>query len=539
MRARRTLHVLNSAIVKLSKLTVASKVYRGVSGGRLPTSFRMPNDFGVCGGIDSAFMSTTLDRDEAMRYAASTDGPAVVFEIQQGMVDRGADIGWLSQYPHERELLFAPLTGLEVQRTSVEGSVVVVVLHLSINLTALTIEQVLGKRKKLLVDMVPGLKAELKQALRDEGIATSSGEDFLADKLTPRIKAGPLRHKEEWYNVDSQFKAALDAILKLRRELGPGGTARVDVLMSEHISALAHFGFGAHGAITADVANMLRALESTMYQTRVAAVRNLGKKLQPPALAVRAAAVVAMLEDSAEGVRRAAVETLSKLDTPALATHAAAIFAMLEHSDDGVRLAATQTLRKLDAPTLATHAAAIVAMLEHSDDSMRSAAAETLRKLDALTLATHAAAIVAMLEHSDDGVRRAAVETLGKLDAPALATHAAAIVAMLEHSHGGVRRTAVETLGGLDAPTLAVHAATIIAKLEHSYPRVRLAAVEVLLKFDAPTLTPYADVIVTMLEHPDGDVRRAALKMLGKLGKDVLTALQLSSDARWQLGLDK
>ena len=30
------------------------------------------------------------------------------------MIDRGADIGWLSQYPHEARSLFAPLTGLEV-----------------------------------------------------------------------------------------------------------------------------------------------------------------------------------------------------------------------------------------------------------------------------------------------------------------------------------------------------------------------------------------------------------------------------------------
>ena len=31
-----------------------------------------------------------------------------------GMVDRGADLSWLSQYPGEKEVLFAPLTGMEV-----------------------------------------------------------------------------------------------------------------------------------------------------------------------------------------------------------------------------------------------------------------------------------------------------------------------------------------------------------------------------------------------------------------------------------------
>ena len=37
-------------------------------------------------------MSTTTDRDVAMQYAAS-GGKGVVFEIQMGMIDRGANIG--------------------------------------------------------------------------------------------------------------------------------------------------------------------------------------------------------------------------------------------------------------------------------------------------------------------------------------------------------------------------------------------------------------------------------------------------------------
>ena len=40
-----------------------------------------------------------------------------------------------------------------MQEVRVEGSVMVVVAKLSVNLTSLTIEQVLGKRKKMLSDM--------------------------------------------------------------------------------------------------------------------------------------------------------------------------------------------------------------------------------------------------------------------------------------------------------------------------------------------------------------------------------------------------
>ena len=93
-----TLHAINSSIVKLGKLTIATKVYRGLSGFVLPEQFWEANEFGVKGGIEGAFMSTTTDRAVAMSYAAGSGGRAgFVFEIQQGMIDRGADIGFLSQ----------------------------------------------------------------------------------------------------------------------------------------------------------------------------------------------------------------------------------------------------------------------------------------------------------------------------------------------------------------------------------------------------------------------------------------------------------
>ena len=47
-----TLHVLNSLVVKCSKLTVASPVYRGSARGVLPTSFWEKNEQGVRGGVE-------------------------------------------------------------------------------------------------------------------------------------------------------------------------------------------------------------------------------------------------------------------------------------------------------------------------------------------------------------------------------------------------------------------------------------------------------------------------------------------------------
>ena len=109
-----SLHVINSSIVKLGKITKACKVYRGISKGTLPDDFWRRNALNVRGGVEFGFMSTTRDLQTARFYALSQSKVGMIFEIEQGMVDRGADLSWLSQYPHEKEILFGPLTGLEM-----------------------------------------------------------------------------------------------------------------------------------------------------------------------------------------------------------------------------------------------------------------------------------------------------------------------------------------------------------------------------------------------------------------------------------------
>lgn len=124
-------------------------VYRGVAGGVLPDQFWTPNEHGVMGGIELGVMSTTTDREVALMYMRQSDKAAkMVFEIRMGMIDRGADVSLLSQFPGEKEFLFAPLTGLEVASVPrVEGDVVVVELRLSCNLHDQTLEEVIGKMR--------------------------------------------------------------------------------------------------------------------------------------------------------------------------------------------------------------------------------------------------------------------------------------------------------------------------------------------------------------------------------------------------------
>ena len=126
-----TIHAINSCVIKLSKLTKAGKVWRGIKGATLPKEFWTPNEMGVRGGIEYAFSSTTTDHEQALLYASSgsegmVSDASTIFEMQMGMVDRGADLTWLSQYPHEREVLLPPLTGIEALGTDVQGSMLVI-----------------------------------------------------------------------------------------------------------------------------------------------------------------------------------------------------------------------------------------------------------------------------------------------------------------------------------------------------------------------------------------------------------------------------
>ena len=71
----------------------AFRVYRGTKGGILPPQFWKPNEMNVRGGIELGFMSTTTQRDVAIKFASGDeDKPSLVFEIQMGMVDRGAPV---------------------------------------------------------------------------------------------------------------------------------------------------------------------------------------------------------------------------------------------------------------------------------------------------------------------------------------------------------------------------------------------------------------------------------------------------------------
>jgi len=66
-----TIHAIASALKKVSRFTElpkGGKVYRGMSGVRLPEVFEVPDEYGCRGGVELGFMSTSTDKDQAIKY---------------------------------------------------------------------------------------------------------------------------------------------------------------------------------------------------------------------------------------------------------------------------------------------------------------------------------------------------------------------------------------------------------------------------------------------------------------------------------------
>lgn len=209
-----TIWVLNSAIVKLKALTPAAKVYRGLKGLALPKSFRCVNEHGIRGGVEPGFMSTTLDYGVAMQYASDQNASntgigGIVFEIQQGLIDRGCDLSWLSQYPFEREILFAPLTGIEVLDTRVDGSVLVVGLRPTTNQNAPTIDAVISRLQSSHLQFLDLHMEEFKR--------TDAPETALAPLNT--LKQSAKKRDAKWFNEAENYLEATGKALDAREEV--------------------------------------------------------------------------------------------------------------------------------------------------------------------------------------------------------------------------------------------------------------------------------------------------------------------------------
>ena len=128
-----------SAVLKLSALSRPARVYRGVreTGMQLPREFFEEGASGFAGGVERSFMSTTKSPAVAIDYSGGEETPGSILVMDFEMGSRGAAVRWVSQYPHEEELLFPPLTTLSTRRVSQRGAKRIIVVSLDVSTSVL------------------------------------------------------------------------------------------------------------------------------------------------------------------------------------------------------------------------------------------------------------------------------------------------------------------------------------------------------------------------------------------------------------------
>jgi hypothetical protein len=210
-----TVHLINSGLLKLSKLQQCVVVYRGIGGVTLPEVFREPNKDGAKGGVEFGFMSCSTKRDVALGYAAGKECGGTLLKMKMGMFHKGAQLNWLSQYPEEEEILFPPLTGIEVtgdpRVTGAEGAATVELfpVQLTTNLQSMEIEKLLALRKLHHMQTLSIFRSELHQ----RKVPPSLMQGFALHQKTMAARDG------SWFNNDVNFSDAVNRAIQVLRHL--------------------------------------------------------------------------------------------------------------------------------------------------------------------------------------------------------------------------------------------------------------------------------------------------------------------------------
>lgn len=229
-----TLQMINSGILKLaawSKLPSNRKVYRGLSGMRLPDCFFQNDMFGCRGGVELSFMSTTQSMDVAMQYAGLGVLP-ILFEIDVGQVDRGASLSWCSQYPGEDEVLLTPMSNLEVigvPRVEMVSAkqVLIFSLRLNVNLRSPMKEELEARRKLYHMTALANNLLEAERDLRQQVKALAKGAEGAVQKEGAVVMSHILgecrdlvrahgRRDPAWFNNDVQYRQAIEEGTNMR-----------------------------------------------------------------------------------------------------------------------------------------------------------------------------------------------------------------------------------------------------------------------------------------------------------------------------------
>jgi len=214
-----TIGLLISGLIKLGRISSpprSRRAYRGLAGLDLPSAFFTPDEQGFCGVVEPAFLSMSDDEATALRYSGLADGKkATIFELQLGKASLGAEVEWLSQFPHERERILPPWTHLEVVGTPTvrEDGVTVVELRPTVFQNVRTVEEVTGARREEIKAHISGLVIDLRNEVGLADVTDSELDQRLA-AFEQDLHARLCKYEPEWYHDNGKYKSVFLDVLR-------------------------------------------------------------------------------------------------------------------------------------------------------------------------------------------------------------------------------------------------------------------------------------------------------------------------------------
>ena len=161
-----------------------------------------------------------------------------------------------------------------MQSTRVHGSVLVVGVSLSVNLSSLTIEQVIAKRKKLVSDAADGAVLETRGRVLESSTPEFADEAAELVRLACGKQEGLLRFEPDFFNDDANLSWAVDAVTKVAQ--ASLGAATLRVLMSASERKEGVLGLSAQeftSLLCAPKPEEVTALPSWLKQSRLVVVQ--------------------------------------------------------------------------------------------------------------------------------------------------------------------------------------------------------------------------------------------------------------------------
>ena len=151
-----------------------------------------------------------------MTYAVSVKGGhgqskkfGIVIEIQPGPSTAAPTSSWLSQYLFEAEILFAPLTALEVLDRRIEENVMVLEVRPTVNQGSKTIDDVVAKLQQSHVQFLTLLSSDFER----------SGFPEEALKPLQALKSSASIRQAAWFNSTVNYDEANKQALIAKRDV--------------------------------------------------------------------------------------------------------------------------------------------------------------------------------------------------------------------------------------------------------------------------------------------------------------------------------